>query len=316
MKNRKQEIVNQLTAFENGKCKSNEQLSEGFALCNQMGEIAKPLGFEVVRPVRIIELLKWMTVTNAENGYGAENLIESFVPLCKQFNNDIIQSKLCGREGENKAFKSLQTIKRKHRIIKNVELRAGAHRTEIDLVVVTNSVVFLIEVKNTARDIIIDEKGNYCRKTYAGDFAFDKNIGEQMNEKEFLLRELLKKSGIENVDIRSLVVFTNSGMTVTNNYQYITECYLSQLPHIINNTHSVNILSDIKMAEIAQSIYDAKTYNEYYVNMDIKAFKDLFAEIIVTMEQAKAKKETTSKKQNVFAAIFKKMARVACLNLN
>lgn len=316
MKNRKQEILNQLTAFENGKCKSNEQLKEGFELCNQMGEIAKPLGFEIVRPVRIMELLKWMTVTNAENGYGADNLIESFVPLCKQFNNDIIQSKLCGREGENKAFKSLQTIKRKHRIIKNVELRAGAHRTEIDLVVVTNSVVFLIEVKNTARDIIIDEKGNYCRKTYAGDFAFDKNIGEQMNEKEFLLRELLKKSGNEDVEIKSIVVFTNSGMTVTNNYEYILECYLSQLPHIIDNTHGVKTISDMQMAEIAQYIYQAKNCDEYYVNMDINAFKEVFAEIIATMEQAREKKETTSKKQNIFSVFFKKIAKVACFNLN
>ena len=316
MKNRKQEVVNKLTAFENGKCKSNEQLKEGFALCNQMGDIAKNLGFEVVRPVRIMELLKWMTLTNAENDYGADNLIDSFVPLCKQFNNDIIQSKLCGREGENKAFKSLQTIKRKHRIIKNVELKTGIHRTEIDLVVVTNSVVFLIEVKNTAKDIIIDEKGNYCRKTYAGDYAFDKNIGEQMNEKEFLLRELLKKSGMEDVEIRSLVVFTNSSMTVTNNYEYITECYLSQLPHIIDNTHGAKILSDVKMAEISQCIYEAKICDEYYVNMDINAFKELFAEIIATMEEAKAKKEKAIKKQNSFKAFFKRLARVACFNLN
>lgn len=316
MNERTQELLNQLTPFQNGKSKAGELLNDGFTLLNQMGDIAKPLGFEIVRPVRLMELLKWLSKVNQENQYGADKLIESFVPMCKQFNNDIIQRQLSGKEGENKAYKSLQTMKKKHRILRNVELKNGEHRTELDFVVITNSVVFILEVKNTGKDTVIDEKGNYCRITKMGELAFEKNIGEQMNEKEYLLREILKNAGMEKIDIRSLVVFTNSGITVTNNYEYITECYLSQLPHIVDDTEGNTLISDLQMVKIVQSIMDSQSSEEYYVEMDIELFKKTFVEIIVVMEQARDNKRTSCKKQNVFSLFFRKLAKVACFVFN
>ena len=149
-----------------------------------------------------------------------------------------------------------------------------------------------------------------------GELAFEKNIGEQMNEKEYLLREILKNAGMEKIDIRSLVVFTNSGITVTNNYEYITECYLSQLPHIIDNAEGNNLISDMQVVKMVQSIMDSQIAEEYYVEMDIETFKKTFVEIIVTMEYARDKKILARKRRNIFSMFFKKLARVACFIFN
>ena len=76
-------------------------------------------------------------------------------------------------------------------ILKNIELKDGDDRTELDAVVITPYGITIVEVKNTARDIFIDENGNYYR---TGEFLnWDCNIVQKMNLKEDLLKRALEK---------------------------------------------------------------------------------------------------------------------------
>ena len=235
---------------------------------------------------------------------------------------EMIKGEQTGKAGEDKAFKSLETVSKNCKILRNVELSDGCHLSEIDLVAVTNSGVFLLEVKNTARNIIIDSKGNYIRIAQNGYAVQDKNIGEQMNEKEYLLRTVLKKAGINNVNIHSLVVFTNSSIDVKNDYPYIKECFLSELPHIVENCVDGHRYSDKTLLTITKAIINAKTEGAYPYKIDMKAFKHNFATLVSSVEKLNKVKQKSMaleykpKKIGFFQRLLRRFARVACAIFN
>ena len=210
-----------------------------------------------------------------------------------------------GEYGEKLARKSLDTVKRYCKVLRNIEFRNGNHDTEIDFVVLTTSKIFIVEVKNTKKDILIDEQGNYKRLAGHGEYVFDKNIGQQMNEKEYLLREVLKKAGVVDVEIASLVVFTNSGINVTNNFEFIKTCYLSQLPHIIDQETSANEISEEKIAEISNIILKAHFRQPYGTSINIHQLKSTFAKLLAGLEEAQAKRDR--RKNCFFAKIFRRI---------
>lgn len=313
MKERIIEIKNRLTALESGKCSKQELIPQLLALQEQLVSAT----FNSKDPsLRIGDVENRLIQMNDERGGIASNQLDSFLKQSKIL-KEMIRAELSGAKGENKAYKSLQTSLKSHYILRNIELSVGAHRSEIDLVVITEKKIFLIEVKNTSRDIVIDKKGNYCRMTKYGSLAFDKNIGEQMNEKEYLLREVIKSSGIKNVKFQSLVVFTDSGVRVNNNYKYIKACYLSQLPHIIEESMIYNTFSDEEMKTLADTITNAQCSEEYYVDMDVVALKNDFAMLLATLEQSCPNKSNIAtvknpKRENIFSRLFRRITAGAC----
>lgn len=70
----------------------------------------------------------------------------------------------------------------------------------MDAVVITPKCVTIIEVKNTSRNIFIDEEGNYFR---TGEFLkWDCNIAEKMSLKEKLLRKVLSEAEMGHLQIK------------------------------------------------------------------------------------------------------------------
>lgn len=319
MKERIKEIESQLTSLAKEKYAKKELLSQMLALQNEI--VCATFNEEHAQraDLRLWDVEKHLSQLNEGCGNVADELLSSFVAQSRQL-SEKIKAEFSGAKGESKALKSLQTNPNSQKILRNVELTLGDHRTEIDLIVITKSDIFLLEVKNTAKDIVIDEKGNYCRRAYNGDLVFDKNIGEKMNEKEYLLREALKNAGVENVNIQSLVVFTNSGINVTNNYKYITECYLSQLPHIVSNTQGIERFSEREINKVAQIILNSQSKHEYYVEFDVERLKNTFATLIATLEKAKAEQNEKTveiaRKRNPFAQLFKKIACATAVMFN
>ena len=320
MKERIKEIESKLTAFRKESYMKKDVLPELFTLQEEIVSATFNSAHAENSSLRLWDVERHLSQMNEDCGHVADELLSSFSKQSKQF-SEMIKASISGGKGESKAYKSLQTISRKHRLIRNIELKSDDHRTEIDIIAVTDNTVFLIEVKNTSKNIVIDEKGNYCRVTYSGELAFDKNIGEKMNEKEYLLREVFKNVGIDNIQIKSLVVFTNSSINVTNNYEYIQECYLSQLPHIVNNAMGEYTISDKQILKITQAILDAQCKEAYPVEMDMNVFKTTFATLLATLEQAKAKQSEmeelmAKKKQNPFTTFFQRLLKVACSIFN
>ena len=312
MENKILSIKNNLTAFENKAYTKKDVLTELLKLEDQMANELPELKNTVARP-RINDIVKHLKDLNENLHNVADNELQEFEELSSQFKNRIA-AEFSGLEGERLAFKSLQTIKNPCKLLRNVELKFENYVTEVDIVAITNNGIFLIEVKNSHRDIIITKQGNYKRINLNGAKVLDKNIGVQMNEKEHIMRSILKNSGIANVSIQSLVVFTNSKINVENNYPYIKTCFLSDLPHIIENYENIIYYTDNAINKITSIILKARSNDSWPVKMDIPAFKDAYAKVLAKIRIAEENKALrwNAKLFAYFNGLFKKTVKAAC----
>lgn len=289
--NRINELVTQITAF-------SKEAYPHEALLPELLELQKQLIYLVFNDthaeysrLRIWDVENHLQKLNEECGHTADDQLEKVIADCKVICN-MIKSEFSGNAGERKAFWSLETVRCKNRILKNVEFNFDGHRTELDAIMLTNKAVFVIEVKNPGKDIYIDERGNYCR---VGDtMTFDKNIGERMNDKVFLLRKALCSSGIDDPNIVNIVVFTNNAVRVDNRYPYINTCFLSDLPHIIEQYTGETFYTDADIDKMVECVLMAECKETYPLPIDMAKFKINFATVVAMLEEASAEKAENS----------------------
>ena len=227
---------------------------------------------------------------NQQAGFVASEEFTEFSKSCEIFKKTLGKLE-SGAEGEEKAFKALDTVRCKKLILTNKAFQKNNHRTELDAIVFTEKAIFIVEVKNTHREIYIDEKGNYCTVKY-NNRNIQNNIGVKMNEKDFLLREALKSCRNDRLNIMHIVVFTNSKIKVTNRYQYIQTCYLSDLPHIIENYQGDNIYTEKDFKKFSKAIAKKECVQYFTADMDIERFKRNFAVLLIKLQEAKAERQT------------------------
>ena len=236
--------------------------------------------------LRIWDVEKRLDRMNVECGGKVTEQLETFKKDCKRISN-LIRAEISGNRGEMMAFDSLSHIQGEHFILKNIELSNDEMRSELDAIVINHNGAFIVEVKNTKRNIFIDEDGNYYR---TGEFLkWDSDIKEKMQVKESLLREVFVQKGLTNIPIYKIVVFTNNRIEVQNKCKSLNTCFLSQLPHIIDNNHDAVIsYSDMKLA--VRAVSEANIEKSYPFEFDANAFKINFASIIVALEEAEEAK--------------------------
>lgn len=281
--NRIKEIISQMQSFKKDAFHKEELLPEYLELQKELINLTFNDSHAENGKLRIWDVENHFEKLNEECGHIADSELAEFMEDSKFFCN-LIKSEFSGNAGEYKAFRSLETLRCKNKVMKNIEFKSGDHRTEIDAIVFTEKAVFIIEVKNPHRDIYIDERGNYFR--VGNTMNLDCNIAEKMNDKVYLLREALKKAGYANANIVSLVVFTNSTMHVDNRYDYITICFLGNLPHIIERYDGNPIYSDTSISAMMDSISAAECKEAYPPEIDINQYKYRFANLMATLEEA------------------------------
>jgi len=280
------EIISSMQSFNKDLFRKAELLPEYLDLQKELINLTFNDSHAENGKLRIWDVEKHLEKLNDECCHIADEELEVFKEESK-FICNAIKSEFSGNAGEYKAFRSLETLRCKNRVMKNIEFKSGDHRTEIDAIVFTEKAVFIIEVKNPHRDIYIDERGNYCR---VGDtMHLDCNIGEKMNDKVYLLREALKSVGYANANIISLVVFTNSTIHVDNRYDYITTCFLGNLPHIIERYDGKPIYGENNISVMMESVSKAECKEAYPLEIDINQYKYHFANLMATLEEANEK---------------------------
>ena len=280
--NRIQVIVNQITAFSKKTYTKEEVLPELFELQRQLVEVIFSSTHADLAGLKIWDVEKHLTQLNETKGNVANKELEKVVENCKEICN-IIRSEISGNVGEKKAFWALQKVRGKKEILKNVEITSGEHRTELDAILITSKAVFVVEVKNPSKNIVIDERGNYCR--VSNTLVFDKNIGERMSDKVHLLREALKDTEQADINIQSIVVFTNNDIKVENHFAYIKTCFLSELPHYIEYYQGEDLYNEEKINEMTRLINDAACTEEYPAPFDVSEFKNNFAILVAKLEE-------------------------------
>ena len=281
--NRIKEIIEAIKAFRKALYYKPELLPEYLELQKELINLTFNDVHAENGRLRIWDVENHFEKLNEEYGHVADKELKDFKEMSKNICN-AIKSEFSGGAGEFKAFRSLETLRCKHKIMKNIEFRSGDHRTEIDAIVFTEKAIFIIEVKNPHLDIYIDERGNYCR--IGNTMHHDCDIGTKMNDKEYLLREALKDSGYSEAEIVSLVVFTNSNIQVENRYKYITTCFLGNLPRIIEGYEGGMIYNDSIISTMMESVSNAECKEAYPPEFDMKQYKYLFANLMATLEEA------------------------------
>ncbi len=298
---RKSEILKAMPSFSKERYPKSELLPELFKLQSELVDLTFNEEHAENAQLKMWDVYNHLAKLNEMNGHIADELLQKFWYGCKIV-NESIRGEISGNRGEYKAFRSIETVRATKRVLQNIELSSGDHRTELDLIVFTEKAVFIIEVKNPTMDVVIDERGNYCR-IRNGKLSFDKNVGERMNDKGFLLRQVLQAAGIESPNIVNLLVFTNNNIQVNNNFPYIHHCFLSSLPHLIDCYEGDTLYSEETIAQMVEASDAAKCPEAYPLPLDIAEFKETFADLMVALETASEEPEAEEPDQPAAIAV-------------
>ena len=292
---RKASVEKRISAFSSNEYSAKDFFNELMKLQSEFAEIT--FGEEKPR-AKIQEIRKHYEQMNIERGHIADAEFDRFFHSSFDFQNEI-KGMLSGKKGEKFTANALNKLNANHEIIRNVELESEGVKTELDYVVVTGKAIFILEVKNTSRDIIIDNDGNYIR--VGKHMHLEYNISEKMDLREKMLRELLNNAGIYNVSIQSFLVFTNNRITVSNYCNNISTTFLNQLPYLIDNYNGWTLYSTDRIAEIKESVEKAIFEHMYSVNDDIYRVKEDFVNLVIALG---TEDETENKKQGFFSVIW------------
>lgn len=275
------EIVSAMTSFPENYIHKSELQAELFKLQEEL-VTATFNGFHAENAkLRIWDVENHLRNLNEERGHIADEELDTFVEGCKVLSN-VIRAEITGNAGEYKAARSLEIVRTKKQVLRNIEFKSDDRRTELDFIVFTEKAIFIIEVKNPQKDIYIDERGNYCR--VSDTMHFDKNIGECMNNKMFLLRQVLCDAGYENPNIQSLLVFSNNNINVENHFEHINIAFLSSLPHIIEKCEGSVLYTDNDISKMVECVTAASCKEAYPLPFDVAKFKQDFAILIAKLE--------------------------------
>ena len=280
---RAQEIANSMTTFSKDTYHSSEVLPELFALQQEIVSLTFNEEHADQGALKIWDVERHLEQMNEELGGVATEQLQRFESGCKDLCN-MIKAEISGSRGESKAFRSLERLTCLNRVLHNVELTGDEERTELDAVVITRKGLFIVEVKNTARDIFISENGNYYR---TGEYLkWDSNIGGKMDVKTRLLRSALENTAVAEIPITGIVVFTDSRIQVRNCCEKLNTCFLSQLPYLIQDFKGQDFLSEEQILNVEQCIESARCMETYPIKMNVPQFKEDFAILMATLEYA------------------------------
>lgn len=287
-----EELMEGMKSFGKENYHKSELLEEMFALQNELIELTFSNDHAATAKLKIWDVERHLEQMNRDNGNVAEEELSRFEEGCKEFCS-LIRAEISGNRGEYKVFKELEYLEPQNKVLKNIELREGDTRTELDAVVITSKCVTIVEVKNTSKNIFIDDEGNFYRTGEC--LKWDCNIAEKMSAKESLLKNVLVAAGYGHIQVRSLLVFTNNRIEVQNKYRQIRICFVNQLPFIIDKYRLDNTIGTEEMNELQEVIKKAECKEAYPFEFDVKQFKQDFANLMVKLEFANIQKEEVMK---------------------
>ena len=294
-RNREQEIIDRLPALSSEKIEKAALLTEMLKLQKEMANIA----FHVTdSKARIWEVCNYLSQLNEEHGHVADAELARFEHDSRVFKNDI-KALISGKKGEDFTASRLETIRTPHMVLRDIELESHGVRTEVDFIIVTRKALFILEVKNTKKDVCIDENGDYV--TTGKYTRYDCNIREKMKLREEILTDILRNAGIFNGNIVSLLVFTNNRMEIHNECRDLDVTFLNQLPFKIDRYAGWNVYTEDQLDDIKNAVEEARIIGTYKCDTDIQALKTDFARLMVALE--KPKKQSPKEVLSVAVAV-------------
>lgn len=254
-----------------------ELLPEMNQLEKEMAQIVFEDGLDIpAEYVHMSYIMKHLHEMNNVAGNVADQELKRLSRLASIFSNHV-RAQQSGITGEDRVEQYLDYMKSNHVVLRNLQLSDGVHNTEIDFLVLKQGVATIVEVKNSKRDIYIDEVGDmYKIGRYEN---FDSHLGAKMDFRAEVIKQLLKDAGFENMKIEKVVVFTNNRIQVQKDYRGFRVCFLSRLPHLIDDFYGTGVIQFTKHLQQIADFIQSKDLNEYYpFDMDVQEFKEAFVD--------------------------------------
>ena len=254
-----------------------ELLPEMDQLEKEMAQIVFEDGLDIpAEYVHMSYIMKHLHEMNNVAGNVADQELKRLSRLASIFSNHV-RAQQSGITGEDRVEQYLDYMKSNHVVLRNLQLSDGVHNTEIDFLVLKQGVATIVEVKNSKRDIYIDEVGDmYKIGRYEN---FDSHLGAKMDFRAEVIKQLLKDAGFENMKIEKVVVFTNNRIQVQKDYRGFRVCFLSRLPHLIDDFYGTGVIQFTKHLQQIADFIQSKDLNEYYpFDVDVQEFKEAFVD--------------------------------------
>jgi len=280
---RTNEIKSQISAFSKETYTKSEYLPELLKLQKEIVDLTFNSEHAEKGNLRLWDVVKHMQELNAERNGAADTLLEKFIQNSKAVGN-MIAAEISGNIGEQKVFRALENLECQNGVLRNVELEYDGWRTEIDAIVFTSKAIFIIEIKNSKKDIFIDEQGGFYR--IGNNMHYDGNIAKKMDEREDLLKKALERAGVEYPKIFKIVTFTNPHIDVENKYRYIKNCPYNYLPVFIDKFTSDQCYSYESICTMMAAVNEMKCSDAYQMPVDMEEYKSDFANLLATLESA------------------------------
>lgn len=171
-----------------------------------------------------------------------------------------------GKKAENIVARTLEFVERPNTTMyRNVYVSNVIEETELDNVILTDSGVIILEVKNTKDNVTITEQG---RLVHSGDECYDKQpLCEKMRKKRRLLKERLESIMMERnlsipIHVESFIVFsTPKGVRIDVDDRFHKEkwCYRSGLKNKIEYYIGLASYNKDQLAELDSALGEIET---------------------------------------------------------
>ena len=167
------------------------------------------------------------------------------------------------------------------RILYNLTLQDEVSKTEYDAIVITPYGIFVVESKNFRGAAYINEKGMLQRQD---DVLAEYNLGEKMNNKEFLLRNCL--GDLASVPYQGLLLYVDESANIIDDYKQIPIVFCNTVASVIRGfDKGENHISSEQVREIVKRITEHSVENKYPCRVDCRQIIDDFALLMSEIEE-------------------------------
>lgn len=278
------ELVASIRSFDKATYHKAEVLPELLSLQHELVMATPWDDVTDVNDFKLYAVVNRLAELNAQCNGAADMELDYFIDgadrVCKEI------TKLAkGGSGKAKVMNALHDLSCPRRVLRNITMGDESERTEIDALVITEKAYFIIEIKNTRRDIYIDPMGNYFRCSL--EYNWDSQIAEKMHTREYFLRKALHTVGEHNPKIVNVVVFTED-IQVNNRCRKLKTCSLNTLVSLIEDYSGYDLYSQSDMKKGAAAILQANQTEFNPTELGIQQVKLGFAAVIEALEEAQA----------------------------
>ena len=151
-KTKADEILNQITAFSRESYTKEEYLPELLKLQQEIVNLTFSDDHAEKANLKLWDVENHFQNLNEEKGGIADSDLEKFTRESAIAKN-AIGAEVSGNKGEAIVFSALDKLNCYNAVLRNVELEFDGKRTEIDAIVFTHRAIFIIEIKNTKKNL-------------------------------------------------------------------------------------------------------------------------------------------------------------------